>query len=476
MNTVIEYLDAQAQRNLDQLCHLLRIPSVSADSRHAGDVQLAADFVAEQLKAAGLTAQVVPTAGHPLVVGHWLGAPGAPTVLLYGHFDVQPPDPLDLWISGPFEPTIRDGNLYARGATDDKGQMFAHIKALEAWMATHGRLPLNVKVLIEGEEEVGSVAIEKHLRDHADQFACDYVVISDCQMYGPDRPAITYGLRGIAYFEVRVRGPARDLHSGSFGGSVQNPANALCELLAGLKDARGRIQLPGFYNDVAKLSPAEKAVIGRLEQKDRVYKAETGVVESFGEAGFGTLERRWVRPTCDVHGLYGGYQGEGSKTVIPAHVGAKVSFRLVPNQDPAKVDAAFRAFLAKRCPRGVTLDVHTYHGCKPVVVPLDSSGIRAAARALKAAYAKAPVFIREGGSIPIVSIFKQLLGADSLLVGFGLSDDNTHSPNEKFCVKDFHRGAKTIAHLLHELTVPDRAPDRVAKRNGKGRTRSLRRQ
>jgi acetylornithine deacetylase/succinyl-diaminopimelate desuccinylase-like protein len=453
MQPVIEYIDANAKRFVDELCDFLRIPSVSADSAHAADVGRAATFVRDQLRRAGLSAQVVKTDGHPLVVGEWLKAAGAPTVLIYGHYDVQPPDPLALWVSGPFEPTIREGRVYARGASDDKGQMFTHVKSVEAWLQAAGVLPVNVKFLIEGEEEVGSTAIEKHLRAFVDRFACDYVVISDCSMYEPNTPAITYGLRGIAYFEVRTAGPSRDLHSGSFGGSVQNPANALCQLLAGLKDAHGRIQIPGFYDDVVDLADGEREAIRRLERETAHYREEMGVKDVFGEAGFGTLERRWIRPTCDINGLYGGYQGEGPKTIIPAGAGAKVSFRLVPNQDPQKIAAAFEKFLRDRCPPGVNLDVHTFHGSPAVVVPLDSPGIRACANALNAAFGRQPVFIREGGTIPIVSTFKEVLGADSLLIGFGLPDDNIHSPNEKFSLADFHRGIRASACLFQELST-----------------------
>lgn len=451
MQAVDNYLQDNRDRFEEELLEFLRIPSVSADSKFAADVRRACDFVANQFRELGLATEVIETSGHPLVYAEWMQAPGAPTVLIYGHYDVQPPDPLNLWITGPFEPTVRDGNVYARGATDDKGQMYTHVKAVEAWLKTEGRLPINVKFLIEGEEEVGSEAIEAYLPQNAAKLACDYVVVSDCSMLGPDRPAITCGLKGISYFEVFLKGPKRDLHSGSFGGSVKNPANAICELMASLVDSDGRIQLPGFYDDVVELTPQEKQQIADLSFSEDEYKQEMGVSELFGEKGYSTLERRWVRPTCDVNGIFGGYQGEGAKTVIPAEAGAKVSFRLVPNQDPKKIDAAFREHLTRHCPPGIEMRIVSHHAGKPIVVPLGSPGLEAAARALKAAFGVEPAFIREGGSIPIVSSFKEHLGADSLLLGFGLPDDNTHSPNEKFCLKDFHRGIKTSAHLLQEL-------------------------
>lgn len=451
MDPLDEYLARHAARFEDELKQLLRIPSVSADSRHAADVRRAADFVAADLDRSGLEVETVATAGHPLVVGSWLGAPGKPTLLIYGHYDVQPPDPLDLWISPPFEPSIRDGNLYARGATDDKGQMFTYLKALEARLAVEGRLPINVKVLIEGEEEVGSGSIEAYLPGHADSLACDWVAISDTCQLGPDQPALTYGLRGLSYFELKLTGPRRDLHSGTFGGSVENPINALATILAALRGTDGRITLPGFYDDVDPPAATERAEWSRLPFDEAAYRAELGVPALAGEEGFSTLERRWTRPTCDINGITGGYQGEGAKTVLPAWASAKVSFRLVPRQDPRAVDAAFRAFVQDYCPAGVRAEVVTYQGSRAIVVPLGGDGIRAAARALERGFGKSPHFIREGGSIPIVSAFKRVLGVDSLLLGYGLPDDNTHSPNEKIRLADFHRGIRTSAYLLDEL-------------------------
>jgi succinyl-diaminopimelate desuccinylase len=451
MSSPYEFLEAHRALHEAELIDFLKIASVSADTRYKPQIIEASQFVARKMTEAGLATEIIPTSGNPMVYGEWLHAPGKPTILVYGHYDVQPPDPLDLWVSGPFEPTIRDGNVYARGATDDKGQMYLHLNAIEAWMKTVGKLPINVKVLIEGEEEVGSVGIDEALPGLKDRLACDAVVISDSSMFAPDQPAITYGLKGICYFELFVDGPIRDLHSGTFGGSVKNPVNALAEILGKLVDADGRVQVPGFYDDVLPLSEQERRSIASLGFSDADYQQEMGVEALFGEKGFSTLERRWARPTCDINGIWGGYQGEGAKTVLPAKAGAKFSFRLVPNQDPAKIESAVRDFVTRVTPPGVKVRLEHHHGAAAVVVPLESHPVRAAARALLAAYGKEPVYIREGGSIPICSSFKRVLGVDSLLLGFGLNDDNTHSPNEKFCLKDYHRGALAIAHLLEEL-------------------------
>jgi acetylornithine deacetylase/succinyl-diaminopimelate desuccinylase-like protein len=451
MQTIETYLSKQRDAFEDDLKALLRIPSVSAQTKHHADTHRAAEFVADQLRRVGLQVEIIPTAGHPIVYGEWRQAPGKPTALVYGHYDVQPPEPLDQWISGPFEPTVRNGNLYARGATDDKGQMLTHVKSVEAWLRTEGRLPLNVKFLIEGEEEVGSVNLDPFVRANRERLKCDWVVISDTSMFAPDMPAICYGLRGIAYFEVVVRGPKQDLHSGGYGGMVANPANVLAELLASLKDCQGRIQLPGFYDAVLPLEPWERASMAKLNFDEQELMARLGVDALPGEAGFTPLERKWARPTCDVCGVYGGYQGEGSKTIIPAMAGAKVSFRLVPRQDPVEVARSFRQFLESRLPPGVRLEISEYHSAPPVLVPVASPGIEAAKRATHAGFGCAPVFIRNGGSIPVVSTFREILQVDCLLLGFGLPDDNTHSPNEKFCLKDYHRGIRTSAHLWKEL-------------------------
>ena len=452
MPNIDEYVEAHAERFEEELCQLLKIPSVSAAPEHQGDIRRACYWVADQFRRLGFVTEVVPTAGHPLVYAESPPVPDAATVLVYGHYDVQPPDPLEKWISPPFEPTERDGNLYARGATDDKGQMLTHIKSAEAWMEVEGRLPLNLKFVIEGEEEVGSAGLEAYLVEQAQRLACDCVVVSDGAQFAPGRPAITYGLRGIAYYELRLAGPKRDLHSGSFGGSVTNPANALARMLAALVDEQGRVRIPGFYDDVVPLTDRERKEFASLDFDEKAYFEEIGVRGATGEAGYTALERRWARPTCDVNGLWSGYQGEGAKTVLPATAGAKFSFRLVPNQDPEKISAALKPMLSELCPPGIEMELIDFHGSPGVLVPLDSPYIAAAARAIEHAFGRRPVFAREGGSIPIVTAFHETLEADVLLLGWGQDDDNTHSPNEKFCLADFHRGIKASARLWKELS------------------------
>jgi len=451
MANIEQYLTENAGRFEEELCDLLRIPSVSADPKRREDMLRAGQWLVEQFRRLGFQAELIPTSGHPLVYAESPPQAGAPTVLVYGHYDVQPPEPLEKWISPPFEPARRNGNIFARGATDDKGQMFTHIKSAEAWIAAEGRLPLNLKYIIEGEEEVGSQGLEEYLAEHADRLACGCVVISDGGQFAPGIPAITYGLRGIAYFELRVRGPNRDLHSGSFGGAVTNPANALATMLAGLSDAKGRVTLSGFYDDVLPLTEHERKTLAALPFDEQKFYAQIGVKEGVGEVGYSVLERRWARPTYDISGLWSGYQGEGAKTVLPAAAGAKFSFRLVPNQNPAKIAAALRQKLAEVCPRGVEWELIEHHGAAGVLVPLDSPYVGAAAAAIEKAYGRRPVFIREGGSIPIVTTFAERLKAAVLLLGWGQDDDNTHSPNEKFSLADFHRGIKASAYLWEEL-------------------------
>ncbi|MGE0610044.1 MAG: dipeptidase [Pirellulales bacterium] len=451
MQLIDQYLEQQRTKFEDDLCELLRIPSVSADSQHRGDVRQAADWVAGQFRGLGLTTEIAETAGHPIVYAEWLKAPGQPTVLVYGHYDVQPPDPLGEWTSPPFEPTRRDGNLYARGATDDKGQMLTHVKSAEAWIKATGKLPINLKFLIEGEEEVGSANLDKFIESNAQRLACDCVVISDTSQFGPGQPAITYGLRGIYYFELKLTGPKQDLHSGTFGGAVTNPANALAKILAALSNERGQVQIPGFYDDVVPLSSEEIAQFASLNFDEAAFMRQIGVSGVTGEEGFTTLQRRWARPTYDIHGLTSGYQGEGAKTVLPARASAKFSFRLVPRQSPAKIAASLRTWLEQRLPLGIRMELIDFHGAEGIVVPLDSPFVAAARRAIESGFGRAPVMIREGGSIPVVATFRQKLGVDTLLLGWGLDDDNTHSPNEKFHLADFHRGIKASAHLWQEL-------------------------
>jgi succinyl-diaminopimelate desuccinylase len=451
MTQLDDYLETNRERHERELCELLRIPSVSAASAHRADVRKAAEWVAEQLDRMKLAAELVQTAGHPIVYAESPPVRGAPTVLVYGHYDVQPPDPLDEWKSPPFEPTVRDGNIYARGATDDKGQMLTHVKSAEAWMATAGKLPLQLKFLIEGEEEVGSTSLEKFIEENKKRLACDVVVISDTCQFGPGQPAITYGLRGIAYYELRLSGPRQDLHSGTFGGGVANPANALVSMLAALVNERGQVQVPGFYDDVQAITPRERAEFARLPFDEAAFMRQIGVDALRGEEGYTTLERRWARPTFDINGLWSGYQGEGAKTVLPARAGAKFSFRLVPNQDPRKITQALQTRLGELCPPGIRMELVEYHGAPGVVVPLESPYVAAAQRAIEEGFGKKPVFMREGGSIPVVATFHDLLGVDTLLLGWGLDDDNTHSPNEKFSLADFHRGIKASAHLWRHL-------------------------
>ena len=446
------YLSANAARFEDELCELLRIPSVSADSTRKGEVRRAAEWVAAQFRGLGLEVELCETAGHPIVFAEAKADPSKPTVLVYGHYDVQPPDPLDLWTTPPFEPTRRDGNIVARGATDDKGQMFTHVKSAEAWLkGTKGKLPVNLKFLIEGEEEVGSAHLDQFIEANKTKLKADVVVISDTSQFGPGRPAITYGLRGIAYYELKLQGPSRDLHSGTFGGGVMNPANALARVLATIIDERGRIQVPGFYDDVQPLTDLERQQFAALPFDEAQFMKAIGLTAVAGEEGFTTLERRWARPTFDINGLTSGYQGEGAKTVLPAKASAKFSFRLVPKQDPEKIRVALEAHLRRVLPSGVTMELTAFHGAPGVVVPLESPFVAAAVTAVESGFGRKPVFIREGGSIPVVSTFHELLGLDPLLLGWGLDDDNTHSPNEKFCLADFHRGIKASAYLWHEI-------------------------
>lgn len=451
MERVFDTISHRAQQFEADLAELLKIPSVSADSRHSKDVRSAANWLATHLNAMSVKAELIETAGHPLIYAETPPTPGAPVALVYGHYDVQPPDPLNEWVSPPFEPTVRDGKIFARGATDDKGQLLTHVKSVEAWLATLGRLPLQVKFLIEGEEEVGSEHLGTFIHENAERLACDCVVISDTSQFAPGVPAITYGLRGIAYFELRLVGPRQDLHSGVFGGAVTNPAWALGAMLSGLVDDEGRVTLPGFYDDVAPLTPAERAAFAALPFDEDEFRNQIGVDALRGETGYTTLERRWARPSFDVHGLWSGYQGEGAKTVLPARAGAKFSFRLVPRQDPHRIAAALRQRLAELLPRGTTMELVEHHGAPGVVIPVESPYLQAAADAIEKGFGHRPVFIREGGSIPIVNTFAAALGADVLLLGWGQNHDNPHGPNEKFLLADFQRGIRASAALWDEL-------------------------
>ncbi len=453
LRQVLQFVDEHRQQFQDDLAELLRIPSVSADSEFRGDVRRAADWLVEHLTQIGFAVELVETAGHPIVYAESPPVAGAPVALLYGHYDVQPPDPLDQWISPPFEPTERDGNLYARGACDDKGQMLTHVKSLQAWSQVAEQLPLQVKLVIEGEEEVGSEHLESFLAENTDKLACDCVVISDTSQFAPGVPAITYGLRGIAYYEVHLSGPNQDLHSGVFGGGVTNPANALAHMLDAIVDGEGRIQVPGFYDDVVPISEREREEWRSLPFEQKAYESQLGVEGVTGEVGFSTLERRWARPSFDVNGLTSGYQGEGAKTVLPAQASAKFSFRLVPDQDPHKITASLRSLLEPLVPPGIQMELVEYHGGAGIAFPLESPYLEAAADAIETGFGTRPVFMKEGGSIPIVSSFSERLEADVLLLGWGQNDDNLHSPNEKFSLADFHRGIRASAALWDRLAA-----------------------
>jgi acetylornithine deacetylase/succinyl-diaminopimelate desuccinylase-like protein len=445
---------ANDARALDELFTFLRIPSVSARSEHKGDCADAAAFVADALTRIGFTASVEPTPGHPIVVGEWRKAPaGAPTLLIYGHYDVQPAEPLELWTSPPFEPTVRDGRIYARGSVDDKGQLYLHIKALEAHLAARGTLPVNVIVIAEGEEEVGSENLEQFLEREKTRLACDAVVISDSTMFAPGIPSILSSLRGMAYLQIDVRGANGDLHSGMYGGAVVNPAMALARILATMHDADGRIAIPGFYDAVRAFPDAVRAQMRELPFSDDGLMHEVGVTALGGEPGYTTLERLWTRPTCEVNGMLSGYTGEGAKTVLPAVSMAKVSFRLVPDQDPVVIANLVEAHVRRVAPPGVTVTVTHLHGGRPWRADLKGPIIEAGKSALEAAFGRAPVITGEGGSIPVVGDFERILSAPVLLMGFGLPGENAHAPDEWISVENYQVGIRAAAMLYEQYAV-----------------------
>ncbi|CAN5846345.1 dipeptidase [soil metagenome] len=447
-----DYLNHHRDRNLEELSDFLRIPSVSAKSEHREDTRRAAEWLAERMLEAGLhSAEVIPTGGHPIVLGEWRGVPDGQTVLVYGHYDVQPPEPLDEWTSSPFEPEIRDGKLFARGSVDDKGQVYLHLKAVEAHLAHNGQLPVNVVFLVEGEEEVGSPHLAEFLESNAERLRCDGVLISDTTMFAEGIPAITVGLRGLAYMEVQVQGPSGDLHSGSYGGAIVNPANALAKIIAQLHDEQGRVAIPGFYNEVRQLTSQEREGLRNLPYDEEKMSEQTGAPSLGGEAGYTVLERLGARPTLDVNGLLSGYTGEGAKTVLPARAMAKISMRLVPDQDYHTIEKLFADHVRRLAPEGVTVEVEALHGGFPWRAEPEGPLFEAATRALESAYGRAPVHMREGGSIPIVRAFQETLGAQVVLIGFGLPGENAHAPNEWMSVDNFHRGAQAIALLYDEL-------------------------
>jgi acetylornithine deacetylase/succinyl-diaminopimelate desuccinylase-like protein len=453
LDQTLAHARANRKHHLDELCELLRIPSISALSEHKSDMQRAAEWLAASMARAGLAkVQIEPTAGNPVVYGEWLGAgPDAQTVLVYGHYDVQPVDPIDLWLSPPFEPEVRDGEIYARGASDDKGQMFAHIKAIEAMLADGGRPPVNIKLIVEGEEEIGSPNLEPFVIGHKDRLAASSSVISDGRIVDADTPSLVYALRGMAYMEFRIKGPERDLHSGSYGGSVYNPAQLVAEIIVSMHDRSGMVTIPGFYDKVHPLAAAEREALKKVPYSLAQWQEETGLETPWGEQEYSILERITARPTCEVNGMWGGFQGEGGKTVIPAEAGAKVSMRLVPDQDPHEIADLFKAHIKRFVPADYQLDVLEHVHGLPAITPIESREIRAAARAYEATWGKPPVFTREGGSIPIVSTFQQELGAPVVLMGFGLAD-NVHAPNEHFRLEHFYRGIETIIYYYHYLS------------------------
>ncbi len=442
--------DYQAQhkdRFLNELLELLRIPSVSADSRHNEDTKRCAEAVKQRLVEAGAEkVEVCPTAGHPIVYGEKIIDPSLPTVLVYGHYDVQPPDPLDLWTSPPFEPVIKDGKIFARGACDDKGQFYMHVKAFETMMRTN-TLPCNIKFMIEGEEEVGSNNLGIFLNDNKERLKADVVLISDTSMISLDTPSIDTGLRGLSYMEVEVTGPNRDLHSGVYGGAVANPATILAKMIASLHDENNHVTIPGFYDGVQELSAAEREKLNKAPFDEAAYKKDLGVDELWGEKGYTTIERTGIRPTLEVNGIWGGYTGEGAKTVLPAKAFAKISMRLVPNQDWVKISDLFKAHFEKIAPKSVKIKVTAHHGGSPYVTPTDHLAFKAASQAITATFGKEPIPVRGGGSIPIVALFEKVLGLKTVLMGFGLDSDNLHSPNEKYDLANFYKGIETIPYF-----------------------------
>ena len=470
--TVYARIEERSDAILGELLDYLRIPSVSTDPEYAGEVRRCAEFLLEKMNSAGLEARIIESerGGHPMLFGEWLGAPGAPTLLFYGHYDVQPPDPLEEWRNPPFEPTLEEGlhggqQVVARGATDDKGQSYAHLAAVAAMLAVRGSLPINVKFLVEGEEECGGETIEDFVNGAGDDseraalLACDAVIVSDSSMYAPGQPSLLYGLKGLLYTEITIEGPNRDLHSGTFGGAVTNPLNALGHIIDKLRNAEtGVVQIPGFYDAVRPLETWEREGFAELPFDEQQYRDALGIDTTFGEEGYTTLERAWARPTCDVNGIWGGYQGAGAKTVIPASGGAKVSMRLVPDQDPKVIAQELQAYVDEVTPAGAKAKVEVLSAADPVLVEVEVPLAEAALDAMEDVWGKRPVKIREGGSIPIVTTFAQVLHVPVLLLGFGLSDDRLHSPNEKMDVDYFFAGIRFTARLL----------DRVAAASGSG--------
>jgi acetylornithine deacetylase/succinyl-diaminopimelate desuccinylase-like protein len=451
LKDVLATIESRKHQSLSQLIEFLKIPSVSTKPDHQPDMQRCAVWVEDHLKFAAFNTQIVQTPGHPIVVAKNDHQPGRPTVLLYGHYDVQPPEPLEQWISPPFEPTVRDGAIYARGAVDDKGQVWAHLEAITAWQA-HGGVPINLTLVIEGEEEIGSHHLETFIEKNKEQLVADVCVVSDTNQFARGTPAITYGLRGLVYEEVFITAVSHDLHSGLYGGAVPNAANVLSELLATLHTPDGKVNLPGFYDDVLELTDAERSAWKKLPYDEAAMLKEIGLSATTGEAGFTTLERSWARPTCDNNGITAGYQGPGAKTVIPAKASAKVSMRLVADQDPKKIQQIFESTLRERCPKNVKIEFANHGLAGPVRTPIEGNAVKLAMEAVEAGFGVKPALISSGGSIPVVELFKRVLGVDTLLVGFGLPDDRVHSPNEKFDLEALYAGTRTAAVLYEKLS------------------------
>jgi acetylornithine deacetylase/succinyl-diaminopimelate desuccinylase-like protein len=452
MESIVDYINSHRQRYIDELIDIVKIPSISCSSEHKREVQRCAEYLKEEILKIGLTrAEVIPTPGHPVVYSEWLGAPGRPTMLIYGHYDVQPVEPLEAWITPPFEPAIRDGELYGRGTTDDKGQTYIHLKAVEAWLKNKGKLPVNVKFIVEGEEEIGSVHLAQFLSEHKKLLQADMVVISDTPMLDRGIPSICYGLRGLTYMEVEVTGPSVDLHSGSFGGAVANPANVLCEIIAKLKDEKGRVTIPGFYDKVVPVSEDERRNLAALPFDEEAFLKLTGSPTFYGEEGYTTLERVWARPTLDVNGLVSGHTTEGAKTIIPSRALAKVSMRLVPNQDPDEIAKLFEKYVSEIAPPTVHVQARKLSAGPGFLASYDHPAFQAAIRALEKGFGKRAVFIREGGSIPFVGTIYEILQRPCILLGFGLPDENSHAPNEKLYLENYHQGIISCAYFYEEL-------------------------
>jgi acetylornithine deacetylase/succinyl-diaminopimelate desuccinylase-like protein len=447
-----EFIEGHREQHLTELCEFLRIPSVSAKSEHKPDIEKSAKWVADHLRAAGFkTVEIVPTSLHPLVYAESLEAPGKPTILFYGHYDVQPAEPLELWTSPAFDPTARNGNLFGRGTADDKGQVHIHIKALESLFKVHGKFPINIKVLIEGEEEVGSVSLWDYVQSHKEKLKADALLVSDTSMLGKGVPSITYGLRGLNYYQIELIGPERDLHSGVYGGAVPNPLTVLTELFSKLHDKNYRISVPGFYDDVATVSAKERKALNTLPWKKKDFDRAVGAPEYVGEKGFTTVERLWIRPTLELNGIWGGYQGEGAKTVIPSKAYAKFSTRLVPNQKPQKIAKLVEKHIRKLLPKTVHCNFEVLSTGKPWVAAYHAPIFQVAQNALQKGFGKKAVFIREGGSIPFVTQMHDTFKVPCVLIGFGLPDENAHAPDEHIALENYYGGIKAIAHFYEDL-------------------------